>query len=390
MNASNMPPIHPAANLFPMLPDAELRALADDIKANGLQQPIVMYGAHLLDGRNRWRACEMAGVEIKLRDWQGTQDQALRFVISLNLNRRHLDESQRAMVAARIATMRRGDNQHAQICATSRSSAAELLSVAERSVTDARKVIDKGTPELAAAVDAGRVAVSTAALIADEPQEQQRELVARGEKEILARAKELRADKAEKRRGERIETIRQASVGAEPLALGRRFPVIYADPPWQYDDANSRGAAEDHYPTMPLVDICGLPITEHATDDAVLLLWATSALLPQAFEVMKAWGFEYRSSAVWVKSRQGLGHWFRVRHELLLVGVRGKLPPPAPSSRPDSVVLADLGEHSEKPEEFYALIERMWPELPRLELFARSARAGWERWGNQANTKAEV
>lgn len=211
------------------------------------------------------------------------------------------------------------------------------------------------------------------------------QLVARGESEILERAREIRAAQQEERRAERIETIRQASTGAAPLDIGRRFPIIYADPPWSYDDSNSRGAAEDHYPTMPLADICALPVGEHATDDAVLLLWATSALLPDAFEVMRAWGFEYRSSSVWVKSRQGLGHWFRVRHEFLLVGVRGKFPPPSPSARPDSVVSADLAEHSAKPERFYELIESMWPDLPRLELFARSSRLGWDRWGNQAN-----
>src|SRR5262245_62039527 len=99
-----MPPVHPAANLFPMLPDDELRALAEDIRANGLQQPVVMFGAQLLDGRNRWRACEIAGVEPRLRDWNG--DDPIAYVVSLNLKRRHLDESQRAMVAGRVANLR--------------------------------------------------------------------------------------------------------------------------------------------------------------------------------------------------------------------------------------------------------------------------------------------
>ncbi len=122
--AIRMPPIHPAANLFPMLPEAELQELAADIKANGLQQPIVMFGAQLLDGRNRWRACEIAGVEPRLRDWSGTDP--IGFVVSMNLKRRHLDESQRAMVAARIATLSRGDNQHTSIGATSKKRAPAL------------------------------------------------------------------------------------------------------------------------------------------------------------------------------------------------------------------------------------------------------------------------
>lgn len=377
-----MPPVHPAANLFPMLPDEELKDLAADIADNGLQHPIVMLGAHLLDGRNRWRACELAGVEPKLRDWSG--DDPVAYVVSANLKRRHLDASQRAMVAGRIATLRRGANQHADKSAPSQATASDLLKVSPDSIQNARKVLDRGAPELVEAVDSGRVAVTTAAAIADAPYNEQREIVARGEKEILAAAKRLRADRAEQRRGERLETIRQASAGASPLALGKRYPIIYADPPWQYDDANSRGAAEDHYPTMSIDDICKLQVPDHATDDAVLLLWATSALLHEAFLVMDSWGFEYRSSFVWVKSRVGLGHWTRVRHEILLIGVRGRFPPPAPAARPDSVVQADLGKHSAKPDRFYDLIEKMWPGLPRLELFARRARPGWAIWGNQA------
>ena len=161
---AEMPPVHPAANLFPMLPDSELRALADDIKANGLQQPVVMFGAHLLDGRNRWRACELAGVDVKLRDWQGTQEQALRYVISLNLRRRHLDESQRAMVADRVATMGEGrPKSTAEISAVSQTAAAEMLNVSRESVVMARKVQEKGSAELAAAVDAGEIAMSASA-----------------------------------------------------------------------------------------------------------------------------------------------------------------------------------------------------------------------------------
>src|SRR5262249_30891474 len=145
-----MPPIHPAANLFPMLPDDLIRALAEDIKANGLQQPIVMFGAQLLDGRNRWRACELAGVDPRLKDWSG--DDPVAYVVSLNMHRRHLNESQRAMVAARIATMKQGSRTDiAQIQAKSQSEAASLLNVGRASVQDARKVLDSSSPELAAA-----------------------------------------------------------------------------------------------------------------------------------------------------------------------------------------------------------------------------------------------
>lgn len=94
-----MPPVHPAAELFPMMNDDELAALAHDIKTNGLQQPVIMFGAQLLDGRNRWKACELVGVEVHLRDWSGKD--AVAFVRSLNLHRRHLSAAQRAALAVR-------------------------------------------------------------------------------------------------------------------------------------------------------------------------------------------------------------------------------------------------------------------------------------------------
>ncbi len=378
-----MPPIHPAANLFPMLPDEELHALADDIKENGLQQPIVMFGARLLDGRNRWRACELAGVEPKLKDWSG--DDPIAYVVSLNLKRRHLDESQRAMVAARIATMRRGDNQHTEISGTSQRSAADLLSVSEDSIGFARKVLDQGTPELATAVDAGEVAVSTAALLALLPKDEQRDVVAKGEREILARAKEIRARKNEVRRVKRVEKLVEISKGNAPLLAPVRFPLLLADPPWRYEHVETESRAiENHYPTMSLEEICALPVAGVTTDDCILFMWATSPKLVESMRVIEAWGFSYRTCAVWVKDKIGMGYYFRQRHELLLVATKGKPPTPAPSDRLDSVIEATRERHSAKPVEGYEAIERMYPTLPKMEMFCRSPRDGWHVWGNQS------
>ena len=177
---------HPYAKLFPMLPDDRLQDLADDIRDNGLKQPIVIDGdERIIDGRNRYRACEMAGVEPVFEPFTGTDEDVLRLVISLNLHRRHLDESQRAMVAAEVATRKHGERGPAkkegpigpslpdESPGVSVAEAAEALSVGERSVKRARKVIDKGTPELQDAVRDGTVAVSRAAKLADKPPDEQ-------------------------------------------------------------------------------------------------------------------------------------------------------------------------------------------------------------------------
>lgn len=166
------------------------------------------------------------------------------------------------------------------------------------------------------------------------------------------------------------------------------YTVLCADPPWRYD-ANATPdlrSIENHYPTMTLEDIKALPVP--AADDSVLFLWATSPKLTEALDVMAAWDFGYRTCMVWVKDRIGMGYYARQQHELLLIGKRGNLRVPDPEDRPASVITAPRVEHSTKPAEAYAAIERMYPDQPRVELFARGARPGWAVWGNQAQEAA--
>jgi N6-adenosine-specific RNA methylase IME4 len=148
-------------------------------------------------------------------------------------------------------------------------------------------------------------------------------------------------------------------------------------------------AIENHYPTMALDEICALPIAELAADDAVLYLWATAPKLAECFAVIEAWGFNYRTNIVWAKDKLGMGYYARSQHELLLIARRGALPPPLPENRISSVVYAVREEHSKKPDLFYELIERWYPTLPKIELFARSMREGWTGWGNQLAEAAE-
>lgn len=378
-----MKKFHPLAEVFPLIEGAEFDALVADIKANGLHDPITLLDGTILDGRNRYRACLNAEVAPRFEEFEGPDPVA--FVVSKNVARRHLDESQRAMAAAKIATLQRGVNQHASIEAPSQSNAASLLNVSRSGVQRAREVLDEGDESLVKAVERGTVSVSAAADVASLPKAEQAEIVAKGEKEILEAAKRIRAQKSEARREERIEKIADISRGNTEMATDRKYPVIYADPPWRYEFAESETRAiENQYPTMTLGDIKALPVSGMATDDAILFMWATSPKLEEAFEVIRAWGFTYRSSAIWVKNQLGMGYYFRQQHELLLVATRGSMPAPAPAARPRSVLTSDRTEHSAKPAEFAQYIEAMYPTLPRVELFCRSPRDGWNVWGNQA------
>ena len=171
------------------------------------------------------------------------------------------------------------------------------------------------------------------------------------------------------------------------ISVHRTYGVILADPPWRFavhDRMLGLNCAPDnHYPTMELEAIKA--VRPPAANDAVLFLWATIPMLPEALEAMAAWDFKYVSSFSWVKDRVGTGYWIRARHEYLLVGKRGKVPAPAAGEQFESVIEAPRGAHSVKPAIVYDMIKTMFPSLPALEMFARGkARPGFDVWGNEA------
>jgi N6-adenosine-specific RNA methylase IME4 len=188
--------------------------------------------------------------------------------------------------------------------------------------------------------------------------------------------------------------MRETELGAKQLALPDKvYGVLYVDPPWKFEvyseDTGQGRAAEAHYPTMPSKDIADIPVPSIAADDCVLFLWATAPTLPQALELLKAWGFAYKTHCIWVKDKIGLGFWFRNQHEILIVAVKGAIPAPAHGTQCPSVITAPRGRHSEKPVVFHELIEGYFPSLPKIELFARARRPGWDRWGNEAPSDEE-
>jgi len=164
-----------------------------------------------------------------------------------------------------------------------------------------------------------------------------------------------------------------------------KYRVLYADPPWSYGNTQPDYHPEqrDHYPVMQLKDICAMDIKAICEDNAVLFLWVTSPILEESFQVVKAWGFKYKTSFVWDKIKHNMGHYNSVRHEFLLVCVRGSCQPDV-TKLFDSVQTIERTGHSVKPVQFYTIIETLYPHGKRIELFARSKRDGWDGYGNQA------
>jgi len=347
---------HDAANLFPLMNGEEFDALVADIRTHGQLEPIVLYDGRILDGRNRYLACQQLGIEPKVCVYQGTLS-PVEFVISRNLHRRHLTSSQRAVLALDVLSQLEAEakqrqveaGKHKQIIAEAgqaRDKAAKLTATNRQYVSDAKRIAEK-SPELLRRVRTGELTIPEA-----------------------------------KREIRKLEFNARMNGAADiPIPAGK-YRCIEADPPWALDACEGKSAIA-HYNVMDLdaIKALGVKVLERAADDCHLWLWAINPMLPEALDVMQAWGFEYKSCLTWVKSNGfGTGHYLRGATEHCLLGVRGSLKCLRNDQR--TYFEAPRTDHSRKPEIFYELIETLSPS-PRLRLFARSQRYGWDSWGDQ-------
>jgi N6-adenosine-specific RNA methylase IME4/ParB-like chromosome segregation protein Spo0J len=369
--------IHDLCKLFPPMPEDQFGALIDSIRDHGQLTPIVLHEGKILDGRHRYKACINLGIEPLFETYEG--EDALGYVIALNLSRRHLDESQRAMIGGKLAALRgmgRPKKESPQISGITAKEAAAKMNVGTRLVESAKKVLKEGTLELQDAVDSGQIAVSVAAKIAELDHEQQAE--------VIASPRPDQAIKKIARQGKEQELANRTIIQTMH-SDGKLYGVIYADPPWKYETFSENGmdrSADNHYPTMSMFDMLSLDVP--AADDCVMFMWATVPMLPEALDLLDSWGFEYKSHIAWIKDRQGTGYWTRNKHELLLIGTKGRVPAPAMGTQPPSVIELPITKHSEKPAFFADMIASLYPTTPKLEMFARMGRVGWDVIGNEA------
>ena len=180
------------------------------------------------------------------------------------------------------------------------------------------------------------------------------------------------------------------------MAETQKFKTVLADPPWQFQNRTGKMAPEHkrlkRYETMKLDEICSLPVADMLDTTAHLYLWVPNALMPEGIEVLKAWGFEYKTNLIWYKVRKdggpdgrGVGFYFRNVTEMILFGVKGSHARTLQPGRSQVNIIRSMKqEHSRKPDELYEVIERCSPG-PYLEMFARGVRPGWTSWGDQAN-----
>jgi N6-adenosine-specific RNA methylase IME4 len=398
-------PFDPRANIFPLIEGDAFKDLCASIATKWIEgENVVLHEGKVLDGRNRYRGLIKNGM-VRPDQTQSkyfrkfdpaTEGDPLAFVIAKNMHRRHLDENQRAYVAAKIANISNGGDRRSQKRQAklpgevSQDAAAKLMTISPRSLRSAKVVLEKGEPALQKALERGKISVSVA--------EKAAKMTPAIQKQIAEEAEAGRSNvvRAVVKRNARADKEKRLAVTQKALP-DKRYGVICDDPEWQYEvfsrETGLDRAADNHYPTSDIATLTARDVGKLAAKDCARFTWVTVPFLALALKMLDAQDFTYKSHAVWRKVRKGkkkgTGFWWWIEHELLVLSVRGAPPAPARGKQWDSVIDAPVGEHSEKPQVFYDMIEEYFPNLPKIELNARGPRDGWDVWGNEAEGESE-
>ena len=369
---------HPATRCIPSMTEAERIALKADIKGKGQRDSIKVVEGMIIDGRERYRVCRELGISPKVEFIDLPEGMtATDLVMGFNFHRRNLTESQRAIIAASMSNTKVGSNQTSKGVIT-QGEAAAIYGVSRDSLIRAKKVLDSGNQSLIRAVLEGRLDVSNACRILSDAGNVRRDFSKTSGAGLTQVAKAAVKEKNDEKRRGTMEQVEMARAANKPLKPnGKRYGLVYADPPWKY-----LPESETRYPLDHLQVICAEFDHKLAEENAVLALWVPPSQIEAGMAVVKAWGFEFKTSMVWDKERTGTGQYFMNQHEYLFIATRGK--PLRPCKRFSSVLRDKRAtKHSKKPIGAYALLEDMYEGLSKLEMYARDIREGWDGWGNQ-------
>jgi N6-adenosine-specific RNA methylase IME4 len=376
--------IHEAANAFPIMASERLKELAEDIRANGLREPIRLLNGKVIDGRNRLKACQM--VDAKPRFETIANDvNPWAFVWSLNGQRRDLTADQRYIIWKECAEanaawkdehQRLRDNANearsAAAKARSRNTDGTLASGATTCGTTGGPTRTTDKKAKASGTDRGTV--------------ERNEWLAKHRPDLHRQVKdgELTSSKAysiakNEKRKEEIARQREAIESGEANLPKGKFEVVVMDPPWNYGSNYSSECWRSACPYPEMTQPQLLDLNPPFADDAVLFLWTTHQFKWDAKALLLHWGFEYKAELVWDKEKMGMGRWLRLQCEFCLIGVRGK--PVWENTTWRDIIREPRREHSRKPETFYRMVEQITVGR-RLDYFSRGERQGWEAFGN--------
>jgi len=352
-------------SLIPPLAPEELAQLEANIRADGCRDPLVTWRGVLIDGHNRYDICTRHGIKFETVEMEfADEEAALDWMDANQLGRRNLaPDSRTYIIGRRVARSEKHKGGRPSKNQSQSDTGFVPPTVAE--------IAKESKTSRATAFRAANVYRAVEKLAETQPEQAQ--AVRDGVKKFNEVKREIKKEQL-------------AKPVEKPTGKHR---IIYADPPWSYNDkcdagAIQSGGAEKHYPSMSIAELCALPVRELAEDDAVLFLWTTSPLLFECAPLIAAWGFKYKACFVWDKVKHNMGHYNSVRHEFLLICTRGSCTPEVVKLFDSVQSIEKTAKHSEKPQEFRDIIDTLYPHGERIELFARAKHKGWKTWGNEA------
>ena len=382
-------------SLIPPLDTTELSLLEESILEEGVRDAIVVWDGYIVDGHNRYDIITKHGItDYRIVHKNFPDIEAVKIWIKKNqIGRRNIApflrgeyylevkewEEKRRLGKANIKAHQFGadaafvNSQKPHINTT--HDLAKTLSIGEQAASRIIQIHDKA-PDLIKekcrtgemSIREGYIATKVFETLPESDRNKAIELVENGEAKNLITARRL--------------IQRENAKGIKPPE--GKYQVLYADPPWEYDFGfDIHGAALRHYNTMTIDELAILPINNLADDNSVLFLWVTSPKLQDSFQIIEAWGFEYKTSFIWDKVKHVMGQYNSLRHEFLLVCTRGSYPKQSNTLHDSVLTIERSNNHSSKPIEFRNLIEDMYPGAAKIELFARDSEpiSGWTFWG---------
>ncbi len=377
---------HRFARLLPLTQGKEFESLVEDIKSRGVMVDLlVTREGLLLDGHRRLAAAKKAGlfkVPAKRLDVQERRSWKKAVAIAVNLHRRHLIEAQRANLGSSLlriervkATERRKDGQE-----RGRKNRGQVV-VDDRHPLPKEK--DRATERAARSVGISRQTFERVEAVKQhDPELAQRMLD--GKLSVTSAYNKVKVQQFKSRVEKEQSSSKGKGLVKDLRRVAGQYRAVYLDPPWHYEDSRSRGAAGRQYLTVPTKKLCRMPVGKLAHEDGChFWMWTTWPMIREGapHQVLESWGLRWVGEIVWDKESLGVGHYIRSRTEVLILAISGNLK--LYSDCINQVVRSKRGRHSKKPQEFYELIEEVSPG-PRLEMFARSKRKGWDRWGYEA------
>jgi len=367
--------------LIPPLTQEEYKQLEDNILKEGIREKIITWDGYIIDGHNRYEIATKWGLDCQSESMHfKDEDEVKEWMILNQFGRRNLSNYQRSVLALELEGLFREKAKEKQLSSlkqntvsqisderlpeiSTKKELAKVASVSHDTIAKVKKIEAKATPEVKQKLSTGEVSINQV----------------------------YQEIKKEEKKAERIELIEQQIEDIEQGKLPELkglFNVISVDPPWPYEGESKKTTSFDSvgrrvanpYPEMSITDIkkIEMPLME----DSVVLLWTTHKFLPDAFEILKDWGMDYKATLVWNKEKIGMGAWFRMQCEFCLVGIKGK--PYWENTTFRDILNEPRREHSRKPDSFFEMIEQI-TKGRRLEYFSREKRTGWEVFGNDIN-----